>query len=67
MQQTTSNALGRTELASLYFPNIQPQNAWQKLKLLLSDDPDLMHLTKLHRRTFLPSEVNIIYQHLGHP
>ena len=64
-QFTTS--MGRTELAQLYFPNILPQNAWQKLRALLSDDPALAHLTKLRRRTFLPSEVSIIYQHLGHP
>jgi hypothetical protein len=30
-------------------------------------DPALVHLTKLKRRTFLPAEVNIIYQHLGQP
>ena len=63
----TSPAMGRTELAQLYFPYIQPQNAWQKLRALLNDDPALAHLTTLRRRSFLPSEVNIIYQHLGHP
>ena len=30
-------------------------------------DPALVHLTKLKRRTFLPAEVNIIYQHLWQP
>ena len=63
VQQT----LGRTELAELYFPNIQPDSAWRKLRSLLADDPATQHLTRLRRRTFLPSEVNIIYQHLGHP
>ena len=58
---------GRTELATRYFPHIQPQTAWQKLRGLLATDPALVHLTKLKRRTFLPAEVNIIYQHLGQP
>ena len=58
---------GRTELAQMYFPYIQPQTAWQKLRGLLATDPALVHLTKLKRRTFLPAEVNIIYQHLGQP
>ena len=60
-------SLGRAELASQYFPFIQPQSAWLKLKALLTDDPALAHLVRLKRRTFLPSEVNIIYQHLGQP
>ena len=60
-------SMGRTELAARYFPFIQPQSAWQKLKSLLQEDPDLQHLTQLKRRTFLPAEVNIIYQRLGQP
>ena len=58
---------GRTELAQRYFPYIMPKSAWEKLRSLLLEDPDLAHLTKLRRRTFLPAEVNIIYQHLGQP
>ena len=42
-------------------------SAWLKLKALLNEDLALCHLTKLKRRTFLPAEVNIIYQHLGQP
>ena len=60
-------SLGRTQLAQMYFPYIQPKSAWEKLRALLLEDPDLSHLTKLRRRTFLPAEVNIIYQHLGQP
>ena len=60
-------SLGRTQLAQMYFPYIQPKSAWEKLRSLLQEDPDLAHLTKLRRRTFLPAEVNIIYQHLGQP
>ncbi len=61
------STLGRMELAQLYFPYIQPHSAWKKLRSLLADDPATRHLIGLRRRTFLPSEVNIIYQHLGHP
>ena len=60
-------SIGRMELAQMYFPYIQPRSAWLKLKSLLSEDPGLTHLTKQKRRTFLPMEVNIIYQHLGQP
>ena len=60
-------SLGRTQLAQMYFPYIQPKSAWEKLRSLLQEDSDLAHLTKLRRRTFLPVEVNIIYQHLGQP
>jgi hypothetical protein len=67
MQQNQSLVIGRMELAQLYFPYIQPRSAWLKLKSLLSEDPGLEHLTKMKRRTFLPAEVNIIYQHLGQP
>jgi hypothetical protein len=59
--------MGRTELAQRYFPYIQPQSAWQKLRSLLADDPDLEPLATLRRRTFLPAEVAKIYEILGHP
>ena len=59
--------IGRMELAQLYFPYILPRSAWQKLKTLLEEDPALQHLVSLKRRSFLPTEVNIIHQHLGHP
>ena len=67
MQQNQSLTMGRTELAAQYFPYIQPKSAWEKLRGLLAEDPNLAHLTRLKRRTFLPAEVNIIYQHLGQP
>ncbi|MBQ9649492.1 MAG: DUF4248 domain-containing protein [Prevotella sp.] len=67
MQQNSITSLGRAELAQKYFPFIQPQSAWIKLKSLLAEYPDLAHLAKLKRRTYLPSEVNIIYQRLGRP
>ena len=60
-------SLGRTELATRYFPNIQPHTAWQKLRGLLADDPALAPLATLRRRTFLPAEVAKISEILGHP
>ena len=63
----TPKTLGRTELAQQYFPYILPHSAWQKFRALLMEHPALQHLVSLSRRSFLPAEVNIIYQHLGHP
>ena len=65
--EQSSKSFGRMELAQLYFPYILPRSAWQKLKSLLVEDPALKHLVTLKRRSFLPVEVNIIYQRLGHP
>jgi hypothetical protein len=62
-----SNSIGKGELASMYFPHLQPHTAWQKLRGLLDDDPALAHLTAIKRRSFLPVEVSLIYQHLGQP
>ena len=70
MEQNNNNTIrtfGRTELAALYFPYIQPHTAWQKLRGLLAEDPNLAPLTQLKRRTFLSAEVNKIYQTLGQP
>ena len=66
MSQNT-RSFGRTELATHYFPNIQPMSAWLKLKSLLSENPDLAPLAQLKRRSFLPAEVAKIYESLGHP
>ena len=62
-----AQSLGRTELATCYFPNILPMSAWLKLKALLLEIPDLAPLAEMKRRTFLPAEVNKIYQALGQP
>ena len=67
MQQNQCLTMGRTELAQRYFPYITPKSAWEKLRSLMQEDPALSYLTRLRRRTFLPAEVNIIYQHLGQP
>ena len=60
-------SMGRTELAQCYFPYIQPKSAWEKLRALMQEDPALAPLATIRRRTFLPAEVNIIYQRLGQP
>ena len=60
-------SMGRTELAQRYFPYIQPKSAWEKLRALMQEDPALAPLATIRRRTFLPAEVNIIYQNLGRP
>ena len=67
MLQINCLTMGRTELAQRYFPFILPKSAWEKLKTLLLEEPALQHLATLRRRTVLPAEVNIIYQHLGQP
>ena len=58
---------GRTELAQLYFPAICPRAAWAKLRLYMSDDPRLSSLLACRRRSFLPVEVALIFDCLGHP
>ena len=65
--EQSPKTIGRMELAQLYFPCILPRSAWQKFKSLLEEIPALQHLTTLHRRSYLPAEVNIIYQQLGRP
>ena len=63
----SQSSMGRMELAQCYFPYIQPRSAWLKFKTLLLEDPDLSGFATQRRRTYLPCEVNIIYQHLGRP
>ena len=66
MKQTV-RTYGRMELAQAYFPAILPRSAWKKLKALLMDDPQTASLANLTRRTFLPSEVSVIFLTLGVP
>ena len=65
--EQSPKTIGRMELAQLYFPHILPRSAWQKLKSLFEEDPDLQRISRIKRRTFTPAEVNIIYRRLGHP
>ena len=52
--KTDIKTMGRTELAALYFPYIQPYNAWQKLRAMMLEIPDLSNFAKQKRRTYLP-------------
>ncbi|MCR5240559.1 MAG: DUF4248 domain-containing protein [Prevotella sp.] len=65
--ETTIRTYGRTELAQLYFPAICPRAAWAKLRLYMSDYPQLYPLLSNTRRTFLPIEVSLIFDTLGRP
>ena len=65
--ETTIRTYGRTELAQLYFPAICPRAAWAKLRLYMSDYPQLRKLLTCKRRTFLPIEVSLIFDTLGRP
>ena len=67
MDQTSPRTFGRTELACLYFPCLQPQSAWLKLRLLLLDSPSLAPLALMRRRFFLPAEARLIMEQLGEP
>lgn len=69
-QSFTTNSqpsMGRMELAQAYFPAILPRSAWLKFRSLLEEYPELSGFAHQKRRTYLPAEVNIIYQHLGQP
>jgi len=65
--RTTVRTFGRSELAQLYFPQMQQKSAWQKLKSWLVVNPRLRALSSLPRRTFTPAEVALIYEELGEP
>jgi len=70
--QFTIRQYGRTELAQLYCPDIQPESAWVKLKLWISQHPGLNgHLHALgydgRSRSFTPAQVRAITDALGEP
>ena len=64
---TRACAIGRSELAHLYFPNLEQKCAWQKLRRWLHLNPRLRPLTVIRRHTFSPQEVQLIYDELGEP
>ena len=64
---TSQGALGRTELARLYFPMLSSKSAWQKLRRWFAVNPRLRGLTGLARRSFTPAELALIYSELGEP
>ena len=65
--ETAIKTYGRTELAQLYFPAICPRAAWAKLRLYMSDYPQLNELLQTGHRSFVPSEVAFIFDCLGRP
>ena len=63
---------GRTELAQMYSPDIQPESAWRKLKAWIVHKPGLMDcLIELgydgRRRSFTPAMVQAIVDGIGEP
>ena len=63
---------GRTELAQIYFPDINPDSAWKKLKHWIDINHDLTET--LHTlgytgccRSFTPAQVEAIVHFLGEP
>ena len=52
--EQSPQTIGRMELAQLYFPHILPRSAWQKMKSLFEEDPDLQRISRIKRRTKLP-------------
>ena len=63
----TNRTFKRTELAQLYFPDLQPRSAWQKLRHWICINPQLRRLDTMGRRTFSPAEVALIFTVLGEP
>jgi hypothetical protein len=63
---------GRTELALLYNPQLNPKSAWQKLRHWidvcqpLKDELQLLGYTG-KQRIFTPRQVNRIVHYLGEP
>jgi len=58
---------GRTELAKIYFPQMNPDAAWHKLRSWLRDNPRLEYLYAKRTRSFTPAEVSLIFSELGEP
>ena len=63
----TKRTMRRTELAQLYFPDLQPRSAWQKLRHWICINPQLRRLDNMGRRSFSPAEVGLIFTVLGEP
>lgn len=61
---------GRSELASLFMPDIWPKSAWQTFKNeWMERNPRLRAILKEmgNRRRFTPKEVEVIISELGDP
>ena len=63
---------GRTELATLYCPDLAPESAWRRLRRWMELFPGLMeklHASGYHShlRSFTPAQVRLIVEALGEP
>ena len=58
---------GRTELAQLYCPNVQPRSAYRRLKAWMALNHRLRPLLRQKGRTFTPAQVRRIISVLGEP
>ena len=67
IMETIIKTFGRTELATHYFPTMNPDAAWHKLRSWLKINPRLAHFYNSRRRSFSPAEVALIYSELGEP
>ena len=69
----TIREYGRTELAMLYFPHIEPGSAWRKLKNWIDGYPalaDRLRKTGYSHSTtrcFTPNQVSVIFEFIGEP
>ena len=67
IMETIIKTFGRTELATHYFPTMNPDAAWHKLRSWFKINPRLSHFYNSRRRSFSPAEVALIYSELGEP
>ena len=72
MEKFRIKEYGRTELARLYCPNIEPESAWKKFRKWIALYPGLeARLTEIgysdRNRGFTPSQVRLIVEALGEP
>ena len=63
---------GRSELASLYSPNIEPLSAWREFKRWMAKSPHLMENLEAfgydqRQHIFTPLQVRLIINALGEP
>ena len=78
----TIRSYGRSELAQLYFPMLQPMNAWRCLQEWITLNHELSTKLKLnhelstklkamgytpHKRILTPAQVKTIVYYLGEP
>ena len=52
--EPTVRSYGRTELATFYFPKMNPEAAWHKLRSWLGLNPRLSYLYAKRTRSFTP-------------